>query len=102
MNESRVSEKEDALKRVKEQHESERKVRDGETQALVSELEQLKLSNKCDLVRLEDRLAEANDTVLQWVYLTCWIAVIVCVLWAYQVLPKVEPQYFWQIILILL
>ena len=65
MNESRVSEKEDALKRVKEQHESERKVRDGETQALISELEQLKLSNKCDLVRLEDRLSEANDTVLQ-------------------------------------
>ena len=65
MNESRVSEKEDALKRVKEQHESERKVRDGETQALISELEQLKLSHKCDLVRLEDRLAEANDTVLQ-------------------------------------
>ena len=60
-----MSEKDDALKRLKEQHESERKERESETQVLSCNLEQLKLSNKCDMARLEDRLTEANENVSQ-------------------------------------
>ena len=60
-----MSEKDDALKRLKEQHESERKERESETQVLSCNLEQLKLRNKCDMARLEDRLTEANENVSQ-------------------------------------
>ena len=63
--ESRVAEKEDLIRRLKEQHNIDRRDKDREHTAIESNLEQLKLASKCEVVRLEDRLAEAQENILQ-------------------------------------
>ena len=63
--EAHLLEKDEIIKGMKERHEIERKEIENENKMLARELEEWKINSKCENARLEDKLSDANDQIMQ-------------------------------------